>query len=115
MLYLREILDINVEWNNYSQGVVCVGLEKELPSKEREPFAPLNLLSTNLESSWTLVSGSPVSFVVPQRLTANTRPVLIRRQLITDCPASVLGKDGPPDEAISYGRVIISLLAQPSN
>lgn len=90
-------------------------LEKVLLRKEKAFFTSKSQLSTNLESSRTLESGSPVSFMVPQRLTANARPVLIRQQLITDCPASVLGKDRPPDEAISYGHVILSLLAQPSN
>lgn len=31
-----------MEWNIYSQGVLWVGLEKVLPSKERESFAALN-------------------------------------------------------------------------
>lgn len=31
--------------------------------------------------------GSPLSFMAPERLRANTRPVLIRGQLMTDCSA----------------------------
>lgn len=58
--------------------------------------------------------GSPLSFVAPERLRANTRPVLIRGQLMTDCSAPSWGRMVPPDKVLSYGHAIISLFLQPA-
>lgn len=46
------------------------------------------------ESRWALVSGSPVSFVAPQRVRGNTRPIFIRDQPIPDDSASVPVQNG---------------------
>lgn len=59
--------------------------------------------------------GSPFSFVAPQRLSANTRPVSIRGQLTVDCSAPSWRRVVPPRKVISYGHVIISLFLQPGN
>lgn len=66
-----------------------------LPSRERAASAlPKPNFSQVQSLTWALVSGSPVSFVAPQRVTTSASHVLIRAQLITDDSSPVPGKVG---------------------
>ena len=66
-----------------------------LPSRERVASAlPRPNFSQVQSLTWALVSGSPVGFVAPQRVTTSARRVLIRAQLITDGCSPVPGKAG---------------------